>query len=50
MAALVEALIAGDAVNGRVRLPAPFEHHRISLATFDPARDFAASHGETTAL
>ncbi|MGZ3584623.1 MAG: FAD-dependent oxidoreductase, partial [Ktedonobacterales bacterium] len=49
-AVLVEALIAGDVVDGRVRLPAPFDHHSISLVTFDPARDFAASHGEMMVL
>ncbi|HEX8035415.1 MAG TPA: FAD-dependent oxidoreductase, partial [Ktedonobacterales bacterium] len=49
-AVLVEALIAGDVVDGRVRLPAPFDHHSITLATFDPARDFATSHVETMVL
>ena len=49
-AVLVEALIAGNAVDGTVRLPAPFEARSINLATFDPTRDFAASHGEAMVL
>ena len=49
-AVLVEALLAGDVDDGRVRLPAPFERHSIGLATFDPARDFSASHGEAIVL
>ncbi len=47
---LVEALLAGDVgADGTVRLPPPFEHHAIDLATFDPARDFTA-HGESMVL
>lgn len=49
-AVLVEALLAGDVSQGRVRLPAPFEQHAISLAPFDPARDFSSSHGEAIVL
>jgi glycine/D-amino acid oxidase-like deaminating enzyme len=49
-ALLVEALVAGDAVDGRVQLPAPFEDHSLDLAAFDPARDFTRSRAETTVL
>ncbi len=49
-AVLIEALLTGAAVDGAVRLPPPFERHTIELATFDPARDFAASHGESMVL
>ena len=49
-AVLVEALLAGDVLDGKVCLPAPFERHRISLAPFTPARDFAISHGEAIVL
>jgi glycine/D-amino acid oxidase-like deaminating enzyme len=49
-AVLVEAIIAGDIVDGRVRLPPPFERHTINLATFDPGRDFASSHKESLVL
>jgi glycine/D-amino acid oxidase-like deaminating enzyme len=49
-ALLVEALLAGDARDGRVRLPPPFEEHTIALAAFDPGRDFSRSHGESMVL
>jgi FAD-dependent oxidoreductase domain-containing protein 1 len=49
-ALLVEAIIAGDARDGRVQLPPPFERHSIALAAFDPARDFARSAGESQVL
>jgi glycine/D-amino acid oxidase-like deaminating enzyme len=49
-ALLVEAILAGDARDGRVRLPAPFEHHALDLAAFDPARDFARATAETAVL
>jgi glycine/D-amino acid oxidase-like deaminating enzyme len=49
-ALLVEAIIAGDAREGRVRLPLPFAEHSIALAAFDPARDFARSTGESQVL
>ena len=49
-ALLVEALITGDAQDGFITLPEPFERHRIGLAAFDPARDFAASAAESIVL
>ena len=49
-AVLVEALLARDARDGRVRLPHPFEHHTIDLAAFAPDRDFSRSHGESMVL
>src|SRR5262249_13044690 len=50
-AVLVEAILSGDSdLVGRVRLPPPFAGHTIDLATFDPARDFAASHREALVL
>lgn len=49
-AVLVEALLAGDVAENRVRLPAPFERHTLDLAAFDPRRDSAHSHGETMVL
>jgi sarcosine oxidase subunit beta len=49
-ALLVEALVAGDAINGHVGLPAPFEAHSIDLAAFDPGRDFARSAHESAVL
>jgi glycine/D-amino acid oxidase-like deaminating enzyme len=49
-ALLVEAILAGDARDGRVALPPPFERHSIALAAFDPARDFARSAGESQVL
>jgi glycine/D-amino acid oxidase-like deaminating enzyme len=49
-AVLVEALLAGDARDGMVRLPAPFAEHAIALAAFDPAREFSAEHAESMVL
>ena len=49
-AVLVEALLAGDARDGWVTLPAPFAHQRIALAAFAPARDFTHSARETQVL
>lgn len=49
-AVLVEALLAGDARDGRVALPEPFARHSIALAAFDPARDFTHSARETQVL
>jgi sarcosine oxidase subunit beta len=49
-AVLVEAIIAGDARDGRVRLPPPFERHTIDLGTFAPGRDFSRSHAESLVL
>lgn len=49
-AVLVEAIIAGDERDGRVRLPPPFEQHTINLGTFDPARDFTRAHAESMVL
>jgi glycine/D-amino acid oxidase-like deaminating enzyme len=49
-ALLVEAILAGDAENGHVRLPAPFDHAAIDLKTFDPGRTFDSSHREQLVL
>jgi glycine/D-amino acid oxidase-like deaminating enzyme len=49
-ALLVEALVAGDVQQGRVRLPPPFEAHCLDLAAFDPARDFTRTMVETAVL
>jgi len=49
-AALVAALIAGEATDGVAQLPAPFAQHRIDLATFAPGRDFAVSGKESLVL
>lgn len=49
-AVLVEALLAGDASDGLVRLPPPFEAHTIALAAFAPDRDFTGSRGESMVL
>jgi glycine/D-amino acid oxidase-like deaminating enzyme len=49
-ALLVEAIIAGDARDGRAQLPPPFERHSIALAAFDPARDFSRSSSESQVL
>jgi glycine/D-amino acid oxidase-like deaminating enzyme len=49
-AVLVEALLAGDAKEGLVNLPAPFEQHSIALAAFDPKRDFSAGNAESMVL
>lgn len=49
-ALLVEAIIAGDAEAGLVRLPAPFDRHHIDLAAFDPKRDFSRSAHEAAVL
>jgi glycine/D-amino acid oxidase-like deaminating enzyme len=48
-ALLVDALVRGDAANGKVRLPPPFEH-TLDVATFDPGRDFAHSAAEAAVL
>jgi len=49
-ALLVEALVRGDAANGHVRLPPPFEAHTLDLAAFDPRRDFVLSQAEAAVL
>lgn len=49
-AVLVEAIVAGDAREGRVCLPPPFEHHTIDLSAFDPGRDFTRSRKESMVL
>jgi sarcosine oxidase, subunit beta len=49
-ALLVEALVAGDVADGRVRLPPPFAAHTLDLAAFNPGRDFARSTTETAVL
>ncbi len=47
---LVEAIIARDVENGRVRLPSPFDKHTIDLSTFDPGRTFSPSKKEALVL
>ena len=49
-AVLVEATIAGDVEDGRVRLPPPFEGHTIDLNAFDPGRTFSPSKKEALVL
>jgi sarcosine oxidase subunit beta len=49
-AMLVEAIIAGDVEEGRVRLPPPFNKHTIDLSTFDPSRTFSPSKKEALVL
>jgi len=49
-ALLVEALLAGDARDGMVQLPPPFERHTIALTAFDPAREFRAEYAESMVL
>lgn len=49
-ALLVEAILAGDVNHNQVRLPAPFNHVSIDLATFDPGRTFESSHREKLVL
>jgi glycine/D-amino acid oxidase-like deaminating enzyme len=50
-ALLVEALLAGDATQGRVHLPPPFaETQSLELAAFAPARDFTQAEAETAVL
>lgn len=49
-AVLVEAIIAGDVEDGRVRLPPPFERHTIDLSAFDPGRTFSPSKKEALVL
>jgi sarcosine oxidase subunit beta len=49
-AALIEALLADDVVEGRVRLPPPFAHHTIDLSAFAPGRDFSVSRQESMVL
>lgn len=48
-ALLVEALVGGDAPDGQVRLPPPFESHTLELTAFAPGRDFTRS-AETAVL
>ena len=49
-ALLVEALLAGDIVQGHVQLPAPFQHTTIDISTFSPVRAFESSRRETLVL
>jgi sarcosine oxidase, subunit beta len=49
-ALLVEAILAGDADQGHVHMPAPFDFATIDLNTFDPGRAFDRSHRETLVL
>jgi glycine/D-amino acid oxidase-like deaminating enzyme len=49
-ALVVEALLAGDAVAGRLRLPPPFEAQHLDLTAFDPCRDFAHATAESAVL
>jgi glycine/D-amino acid oxidase-like deaminating enzyme len=49
-ALLVESLLLGAVEQGAVRLPPPFDQHRIDLHAFDPARDFSQSTHESAVL
>jgi sarcosine oxidase, subunit beta len=49
-ALLVEALLASDVEQGRVRLPAPFDGANMDLGVFDPGRTFDLSRRETHVL
>jgi FAD-dependent oxidoreductase domain-containing protein 1 len=49
-AVLVEALLAGDVVDGRVRLPEPFAARTLNLSAFDPSRPFTAAVKEHMVL
>ncbi len=49
-ALLVAAILTGEADQGCVRLPPPFDHATIDLATFAPGRVFDQSHKETLVL
>lgn len=49
-AVLVEAIIVGDAEQGKVRLPEPYREKFIDLGTFDPKRDFSLSRHESKVL
>jgi hypothetical protein len=49
-ALLVEALVAGDAPDGRLRLPTPFADYSLDLRAFAPTRDFTHSSHESAVL
>ena len=49
-ALLVEAILAGDVVDGHVHMPVPFNHATIDINTFAPGRDFENSRRETLIL
>jgi glycine/D-amino acid oxidase-like deaminating enzyme len=49
-ALLVEALVASDAPDDQVRLPAPFDTHQLSIDAFAPTREFGHSGVETAVL
>lgn len=49
-ALVVEALLAGVAAAGHLRLPPPFEAQHLDLAAFDPCRDFAHATAESAVL
>ncbi len=49
-ALLVEAILAGDVEDGKVRLPAPFAEHTLNLQAFDPSRTFTQSAKEAMVL
>jgi glycine/D-amino acid oxidase-like deaminating enzyme len=49
-AALVAALLTGEARDGVAQLPDPFARHSIAIATFAPDRDFAAASKESLVL
>lgn len=49
-ALLVEAMLAGDSVDGHVHMPTPFNHATIAVNTFAPGRDFEKSGRETLIL
>ncbi len=49
-ALLVEALLTGDAEDGKVRLPEPFAGHTLNPSAFDPSRTFTGSGKENMVL
>ena len=49
-ALLAAAILTGEADQGYVRLPPPFDHATIDLAAFAPGRVFDRSHKETLVL
>ncbi|HZS79363.1 MAG TPA: FAD-binding oxidoreductase [Ktedonobacteraceae bacterium] len=49
-ALLVEALLTGEAKQGHVPLPAPFNQATIDISTFAPGRSFGRSRKETLVL
>ncbi len=49
-ALLVEAMLAGDVVDGHMTMPAPIDHATMDMNTFAPGRVFESSRRETLVL